>query len=32
LDLIWNTIREDVPSLAADARAALERLRPGKPK
>jgi Protein of unknown function DUF86 len=32
LDVIWNTIREDLPSLAADVQAALERLRPGKPK
>jgi uncharacterized protein with HEPN domain len=32
LDVIWNTIREDLPGLAADVQAALERLRPGKPK
>ena len=32
LDVIWNTIREDLPSLAADVQAALERLRPGRPK
>jgi uncharacterized protein with HEPN domain len=27
-DVIWNAVRHDLPSLAADARRALQRLRP----
>lgn len=32
LDVTWNAARHDVPSLAADARLALERLEPAKPR
>ena len=32
LDVIWNSIREDLPGLAADARLALARLRRESPK
>jgi uncharacterized protein with HEPN domain len=32
LDVIWNSIREDLPGLAADARLALSRLRRESPK